>query len=101
MWLRANSVGKWRSTCCTAKSRNPIAAADSLGSNAACAWASSPRLTDRLKALGFSGTLNTAFVERINLTLRHALAALSDVAPGPRPNSPANCSPISSERYVQ
>ena len=34
-------------------------------------------LTDRLKALGFSGTLNTAFVERINLTLRHALAALS------------------------
>jgi len=35
------------------------------------------RLTDRLKTLGFSGTLNTAFVERINLTLRHALAALS------------------------
>ncbi len=35
------------------------------------------RLTDRLKALGFSSTLNTAFVERINLTLRHALAALS------------------------
>jgi hypothetical protein len=34
-------------------------------------------LRDRLKALGFSGTLNTAFVERINLTLRHALAALS------------------------
>jgi len=34
-------------------------------------------LTDRLKTLGFSGTLNTAFVERINLTLRHALAALS------------------------
>jgi IS1 family transposase len=34
-------------------------------------------LTDRLKALGFSGILNTAFVERINLTLRHALAALS------------------------
>jgi hypothetical protein len=30
------------------------------------------RLTDRLKTLGFSGTLNTAFVERINLTLRHA-----------------------------
>jgi hypothetical protein len=24
------------------------------------------RLTDRLKTLGFSGTLNTAFVERIN-----------------------------------
>jgi IS1 family transposase len=35
------------------------------------------RLTDRLKTLGFSGTLNTAFVERINLTLRQALAALS------------------------
>jgi IS1 family transposase len=27
-------------------------------------------LTNRLKSLGFSGTLNTAFVERINLTLR-------------------------------
>ena len=26
------------------------------------------RLTDCLKSLGFSGTLNTAFVERINLT---------------------------------
>ncbi len=43
------------------------------------------QLTQRLKALGYSGTLNTAFVERINpslrsgqvLTLRHALAALS------------------------
>ena len=35
------------------------------------------RLTERLKVLGFSDTLNTAFVERINLTLRHALAALS------------------------
>jgi IS1 family transposase len=34
-------------------------------------------LTNHLQALGFSGTLNTAFVERINLTLRHALAALS------------------------
>jgi len=33
-------------------------------------------LTDRLKTLGGSGTLDTAFVERINLTLRHALAAL-------------------------
>ena len=40
-------------------------------------WGDLARLTDRLKALGFSGTLNTAFVERINLTLRHALAALS------------------------
>jgi IS1 family transposase/transposase-like protein len=35
------------------------------------------QLTQRLKALGYSGTLNTAFVERLNLTLRHALAALS------------------------
>jgi len=35
------------------------------------------QLTQRLKTLGLSGTLNTAFVERLNLTLRHALAALS------------------------
>ena len=35
------------------------------------------QLTQRLKTLGLSGSLNTAFVERINLTLRHALAALS------------------------
>jgi len=35
------------------------------------------RLTERLKALGLSGTLNTAFVECTKLTLRHALAALS------------------------
>ena len=35
------------------------------------------QLTQRLKMLGLSGTLNTAFVERLNLTLRHALAALS------------------------
>ena len=35
------------------------------------------QLTQRLKVLGYFGTLNTAFVERLNLTLRHALAALS------------------------
>jgi hypothetical protein len=43
------------------------------------------QLTQRLKGLGYSGTLNTAFVERLNpslrsgqvLTLRHALAALA------------------------
>lgn len=34
-------------------------------------------LTQRLKMRGLSGSLNTAFVERINLTLRHALAALA------------------------
>jgi hypothetical protein len=34
-------------------------------------------LTNQLKTLGFSGSLNTTFVERITLTLRHALAALS------------------------
>ena len=33
--------------------------------------------TERLKALGVSDTLNTAFVECHNLTPRHALAALS------------------------
>jgi IS1 family transposase len=35
------------------------------------------QLTQRLQGLGLSGSLNTAFVERLNLTLRHALAALS------------------------
>jgi IS1 family transposase len=34
-------------------------------------------LAERLMALGLSGSLNTAFVERLNFTLRHALAALS------------------------
>lgn len=34
-------------------------------------------LSERLKTPGQSGSLNTAFVERLNLTLRHALAALS------------------------
>jgi len=34
-------------------------------------------LSERLETLGLSGSLNTAFVERLNLTLRHALAALS------------------------
>ena len=37
-------------------------------------WAQFPQ---RLRTLGLSGSLNTAFVERLNLTLRHALAALS------------------------
>ncbi len=40
-------------------------------------WGDLAHLTERLKALDFSGTLNTAFVERINLTLRHAPAAVS------------------------
>jgi IS1 family transposase/transposase-like protein len=30
-----------------------------------------------LQALGFSGRLNTAFIERINLTVRHGIAALA------------------------
>jgi len=33
--------------------------------------------TQRLKTLDLSGSLNMAFVERLNLTLRHTLAALS------------------------
>ena len=36
----------------------------------------SARLSERLKTLGLSGSPNTASVERLNLTLRHALAAL-------------------------
>ena len=30
-----------------------------------------------LQGLGFSGRLNTAFIERVNLTIRHAIAALA------------------------
>jgi IS1 family transposase len=34
-------------------------------------------LTTALKGLGFSGRLNTAFIERVNLTVRHGIAALA------------------------
>ncbi len=41
----------------------------SLGTSAA--------LTATLKRLGHSGRLNTAFIERVNLTVRHGVAALA------------------------
>ena len=34
-------------------------------------------LTASLQGLGFSGRLNTAFIERVNLTVRHGIAALA------------------------
>jgi IS1 family transposase len=34
-------------------------------------------LTAALQAMGFSGRLNTAFIERVNLTVRHGVAALA------------------------
>ena len=34
-------------------------------------------LTLALQAMGFSGRLNTAFIERVNLTVRHGVAALA------------------------
>ena len=34
-------------------------------------------LTAALQQLGFSGKLNTAFIERVNLTVRHGIAALA------------------------
>jgi hypothetical protein len=34
-------------------------------------------LSVALKGMGFSGRLNTAFIERVNLTIRHARAALA------------------------
>jgi hypothetical protein len=34
-------------------------------------------LTAALQGLGFSGRLNTAFIERVNLTVRHGIAALA------------------------
>jgi len=36
-----------------------------------------PALTAALQGLGFSGRLNTAFIERVNLTVRHGVAALA------------------------
>jgi transposase InsO family protein len=34
-------------------------------------------LTVALQGMGFSGRLNTAFIERVNLTVRHGVAALA------------------------
>jgi IS1 family transposase len=34
-------------------------------------------LKETLRGLGFSGQLNTAFIERVNLTIRHGVAALA------------------------
>ena len=34
-------------------------------------------LNATLKGLGLSGRLNTAFIERVNLTVRHGVAALA------------------------
>ena len=34
-------------------------------------------LTLALQGMGFSGRLNTAFIERVNLTVRHGIAALA------------------------
>jgi len=34
-------------------------------------------LTVALQRMGFSGQLNTAFIERVNLTVRHGIAALA------------------------
>jgi IS1 family transposase len=34
-------------------------------------------LKSALQGLGFSGRLNTAFIERVNLTIRHGIAALA------------------------
>ena len=39
-------------------------------------WGQIEELKTRLKALGLTGRLNTAFVERVNLTLRQAIAPL-------------------------
>jgi len=36
-----------------------------------------PALKATLQGLGFSGSLNTAFIERVNLTVRHGVAALA------------------------
>jgi hypothetical protein len=45
-------------------------------------------LTAALKGLGFSGRLNTAFIERVNLTVRHGVAALARRTPAVAQQSP-------------
>ena len=40
-------------------------------------WGAFETLTRRLKAAGLSGRLNTAFIERLNLTLRQGVALLT------------------------
>jgi IS1 family transposase len=40
-------------------------------------WGKYTQLLQRLRALGFSGTIQTAFIERLNLTIRQGIAALS------------------------
>jgi hypothetical protein len=40
-------------------------------------WGSREKMTQQLHQLGYSGCLNTSFVERLNLALRHGLATLS------------------------
>jgi hypothetical protein len=36
-----------------------------------------PQARDRLRTVGLSGLIETAFIERLNLTLRHGIAALA------------------------
>jgi hypothetical protein len=36
-----------------------------------------PAFREALQALGFSGRVNTAFIERVNLTIRRGVAALA------------------------
>ncbi len=47
-----------------------------------------------LLRLGFSGRLNTAFIERVNLTVRHGISALARRVRRPILNSLHTCSPI-------
>jgi hypothetical protein len=42
-----------------------------------CALEQSPLILATLQGLGLSGRLNTAFIERVNLTVRHGVAALA------------------------
>ena len=60
-------------------------------------------LTASLQGMGFSGRLNTAFIERVNLTVRHGVAAQVLLAraatpwqegPGRRLSRPHSCWPV-------
>jgi hypothetical protein len=53
----------------------------------------SAALTATLQGLGLTGRLNTAFIERVNLTIRHGVALSQDV-PGPQHSSPHTSWPI-------
>ena len=59
------------------KSRRATDDAGECGSSTSSGWEQSQRSREALQALGFSGRVNTAFIERVNLTIRRGVSALA------------------------